>query len=179
MSINPTKKQSKKTKESNTTPTYYGYDLGHSSYGEVTREADPSEEYDGNDTYIYWSISGTLIENQSLSADFCAPFQVKPDIDYYAVYVIYSTGDSFSRSENGCIRFVELFETKEKAQKLVNTILMLHSTTEPSSMDYLDENGNKKKCSCEWNGYFESIATCEAKEVSLPTLKKKIKINSF
>lgn len=174
MEINPTKK-SKKNEPLKPTPIYYGYDLQHTSYGEVTREADPDEQYDGDDTYTDWSISDNLVENQSAGADFCAPFQVKPDTNYYAVYVIYSTGDSFSHRENGCITFVELFETKEKAQDLVNKIKSEHKSGEPLSMDYLDENGNKKTCSCDWNGYFESIGTCEAKEVSLPTLKKKIK----
>ena len=175
MPINPTKKQSKKTDTSTNSPTYYGYDLEHQGYVEVTRQANPHEEYDGDDTRTDWTISDNLVENKTASADFCAPFEVKHNTNYYAVYVIYSTGDSFSSDENGRISFVELFKTKKKAQDLVHKIETEHNDKGPLSMDYLDEEGHKKTCSCDWNGYFEHIGVCEAKEVSFPSLKKKIR----
>lgn len=156
-------------------PIYYGYNLNYESYTEVTREADPNEAYDGDDTQTDWTISDDLVENDTPSAEFAAPFRVVPDKSYYAVYVIYSTGDSFSRDDAGRISFVELFETKSKAQDLVNKIQEENEVNQPLSMTYLDENGNEKTCSCDWNGYFESIDVCEAKEVSIQSLKKKIK----
>lgn len=163
------------THKTETAPIYYGYNLNYDSYTEVTRQADPNETYDGDDTQTDWTISDDLVENESTSAEFAAPFKVITDKSYYAVYVIYSTGDSFSQDDAGRISFVELFETKTKAQNLVDKIMDENKTKEPLSMTYLDEKDNEKTCSCDWNGYFESIDTCEAKEVSLQSLKKKIK----
>jgi hypothetical protein len=154
---------------------YFPYNIEHQGYTEITREADPEEDYDGDDTFTDWSISDVITNGDKKSYDFVAPFQLEDNTKYYLVYIIYSTGDSFSHQANANCEFIDLFKTKEQAEKLVTKIKSDNEKDEPFYMDYHDEANQLRRVSCSWNGYFESITTCEVKEVSLPVLKDKLK----
>ena len=76
-----------------------------------------------------WSRSSTSQENyiegiallQGRYGDLYVPFKPVHDQDYYLVSVVYSTGDSFG-TDDGQIEFVDLFQTLEKAEALVQLI---------------------------------------------------------
>lgn len=156
---------------------YYAYNIDTTPYTEVTREADPEEDYDGDDTHTDWTIS-SIIEpsNNEYRCDIALPFQIEDGKTYYAVYVIYHEGDSFSNQMNANLEIIDVFTTKEKAQKVVDKIL------EGDNQDswtpkfiYENEIGIERQISAPWTGYFNGIGKCDYQEVALPTLKNKIK----
>jgi hypothetical protein len=162
----------------------YGYKIEHSSYTEITREADPDEQWDSDDLHTEWIIESKITESNDTFPDIVVPFKLDLDKTYYLVYVIYNTGDSFHHhSGYGCC-FVEIFKDKDKAEDLSKKIKEQNKEYNSKrdlgknaySLSYKDELGNDKKISCEWNGYFESIQSCEVKEMHLHlTNKNKVK----
>lgn len=156
---------------------YYGYCIETTPYTEVTREADPNEDYDGDDTYTDWEISTTITPaKDSISCDVALPFILEENKKYYLVYIIYSDGDSFSSQTREHLELITVFTTLEKAQNLVEQIkeddINNNSTY---SFTYQDEIGKLIKTSARWKGYFNGIEQCEVHEVCLPTLSNKLK----
>lgn len=158
----------------------YGYNLEHTSYTEVTREADPEDSWGADDLLTSWDITANITESDKSSPDIITSFKLNFDKNYYVVYVVYNTGDSFHHHSGYECVFVELFQEKEKADNLVKTIIK-HNKDYNNNKDlgenayrlvYKDQENNNKTISCDWNGYFESIETCEVKTVNLQFISK-------
>jgi len=152
----------------------------HSRYNTwVTRERDDSDEWDNDDTSTDVTVLGVETEKErresTMYRDIVVPFEVVPGKDYYLVYVTYSTGDSFHHEE-GEVNYVELFETREKAEKLAQIINVHYSfsgneqrwsdkgTKAPKGyseheLTYHNEEGREMKLYVNWTGYFERM-TC-------------------
>jgi hypothetical protein len=163
----------------------YGYKIEHTSYTNVTREADPEDRWDADDLDTTWDISSNIIESDDKFPDIVVPFKLELDKNYYLVYVIYNTGDSFHHHSGYSCNFIELFSDKNKAENLVKLIKQQNKDYNDNqknlgenaySFSYKDELDNNKIISCDWNGYFESIQSCEVQTMNLKLVKKnKIK----
>ena len=90
--------------------------INDSAYTEVTRERDPDDRWSGEDTYTGHSIESFHVVSDDDYCDISVAFDIDDGRDYYLLYAIYSTGDSFSHDE-GCIALIDLFETKEMAEE--------------------------------------------------------------
>lgn len=90
-------------------------------YTEVTRERDPTDEWDADDTHQSNSIRGISLTDKDSYYELDTEFALYSGTDYYLVYGIYSTGDSFSQHE-GEIAFVQLYLTKEYAERCVKVL---------------------------------------------------------
>lgn len=167
--------------QNNPDVTYYAYNVEHDSYTQVTREADPNEEYDGDDQQTDWTIGNKITLANDANCDVVAPFKALDGETLYLVYAIYGTGDSFSYDDNGCCDFIALYKTRAKAEALVAKITAENENKkeQPMSMTYQDEAGQMHRILCGWNGYFETLTTCEVKEVALPALDFKQKMKKF
>lgn len=155
----------------------------------VTREGDPNERWDGDDTYESHHIKGIKVVDEGSYYDFVAAFDVDPSKTYYLLYTIYSTGNSFSHEE-GKIQFVDLFETLEKAQKNLKRIEehnktykklndrwarpskeeqrelnKLKKTFDEWSVRLVTESGREYDFHVPWHGYFERLTTVEIEPV--------------
>ena len=115
------------------------------------------------------------------------PIDVVHDKNYYVVFVVYSTGDSFSTTE-GLIDYVEIYNTREEASECRDTIrrhydfykehYCFSNDTKSMHYDYLGKRQRKFAAAvfgqqhsvkikngigiayeyhCPWMGYFESI----------------------
>ena len=83
------------------------------SHCETTREADPLNEWDGDDIYTSHNIQGfTVLDSYH---DLPVSFSIEDKRKYYLLYVLYSTGDSFHHEE-GCIEYISLYQTLEEAE---------------------------------------------------------------
>lgn len=90
-------------------------------HGYVTRHGDREDRWDRDDTAQDVSITGIKIVDEKGYGDLEVNYVVDPNKEYYLVLVNYDTGDSFGRDE-GQVCYVDLFESKEKAQALVDAI---------------------------------------------------------
>ena len=88
-------------------------------YTETTRDADPEDEWSAEDTSTSHYIEGIEISEKYF--DLVVPFEVLPDKIYYLVVGNYSRGDSFHQEE-GCIEFIDLYESVEKAKACVSAL---------------------------------------------------------
>ena len=84
------------------------------AWTEVTREADPADEWGADDTATMHNITGITIHPKY--GDIDCSFKVEPNIDYYLLYYLYGTGDSLS-SHTGRIEFIELYRDEKLADK--------------------------------------------------------------
>lgn len=154
---------------------YFGYKIDHTAYIEVTRERNIDEEYSGEDTSTNWNIFSSLTIDNNYP-DITTPFEIEEDKDYYLVYVIYNTGDSFSYHDGSNVEFIEIFENYDKATSLVHQIKS-NTNLENLNGEYLDEKDNKKNLSFCWYGCFESLSICEVMRVNIPILNPEIQSN--
>jgi hypothetical protein len=136
-------------------------------YTEITQRADSDDKWDRDNTYTSHDIQG--IKKANIGYDLDTEFDVYPDIDYYLVYAIYDTGDSFG-SDEGQIQFIFLYLDEKHAKKAVKDLLK-----EPKSNKYEDlysriiitQYGKKLKVGISWEGYFETLTEVTYKKVRL------------
>lgn len=121
---------------------YYGH-----SYS--TREANPDDPWDRDATATDWTIEDEFVISKDKYGTVPLTFDPDPNTPYYAVYYIWSTGDSFGHYERAYCEIHGLYETRDEAEK---EAARLRGMT-----DY----------SVPWNGYFESLDELEVKTVYL------------
>lgn len=153
--------------------TYYGYNIDVSKEVNIIQERDPTEQYSHEETDSSWAISDQIMPvYEGDPCDIACPFEVKENTQYYAVYVTYHDGDSFSLHSNNNLEFIDLFTTKEKALKLVDII---ENCRNDGVFEYLNEVGEIRKPYAQWQNYFSGLGSCDIKEVTGYSLSKKIK----
>jgi len=164
---------------------YFNVEIIDSNQTNVTRERDPDDEWSRDDLQHYTTITGVRTANSGTNYmyDVVVPFEIIPEKDYYLVYVEYSTGDSFHH-EKGLVRYIDLFETREKAEKLAKQIKEHYdlSSNNPEirwnkkpykppknysewQFTYLNEEDKEVVCQVSWTGYFESLSSVNVKKV--------------
>ena len=103
-----------------------GFYVDHDAYTEVTSEADPESDYSGDDTYTDHQINKIIpslgSEKRFNVVGGFSKEELEQASKVYLVYLIYSTGDSFSRSERKNIEFIQVFLSEEKAKRCVKQI---------------------------------------------------------
>ena len=139
----------------------------------VTREKDPNERWDADDTSSSYEILGLVLSSNDcsfLSERVDIDFEVKAGDQYYLLYAVYSTGSSFGKAEDGCIEFIDLYKTEEKANLAYDKVCKEAKT---SVISIPTEGGNTHDLYVPWNGYFESLSYVELKPISLLMYKRK------
>lgn len=137
----------------------------------VTEHADKSDDWDRDNTKTTHYIRGIQIVEEKGYKDLEVPFEVVRDKDYYLLYVLYRTGDSFGRDE-GQIELIGLYQTHEAAEKNAKAIRAHYEARRnnysSSGLLYLTtEGGNKFELYTPWIGYFESLEDIIVKSVRL------------
>jgi len=159
-----------------------GFAVDATEHCVCVRESDPTAEWDGDDTESSWSINKVSIVDQY--PDVTACFEVSPDDVLYLVYLVYSTGDSFSTHTDDSITFIDIFKTETNAVNCAKTIRkhyeyheMLNSFEvrrlsitkqrelakkfNSYSVDYIRENGETVSLHASWTGYFDRLSYVE------------------
>jgi hypothetical protein len=141
----------------------------------VSRHNNPNIPYDGQDTDSSWDIFGANIVSKENSFDIVLEDDVT-EMEGYLVYVIYSTGDSFSRHTDGGMAVVDLYKDRETAQKVAKRIREHSEESRQNSHDpNYDEfsvnipanNGKTVRFFCSWAGYFERISSIKVLKISV------------
>lgn len=126
----------------------------------VTREADPDEQYDGDDKSHSHEFYGYSVYPMKAKTywDFVLPTDPKK-ADLYFVYVLHTQGDSF-HYEDGCLCSVGLYSNLEDAIKVRDAI---KNDAAAKSADYessrlkleLSDGSVTDIYTGTWMGYFE------------------------
>ena len=146
------------------------------SYSHVTRERDPSDRWDADDTASYHNIEGIqIVPGRGNFYDLETTFPVVREQYYYLVYGIYSTGDSFSHHE-GIITYVDLYFYECLAIRC-RTLLEWHyekakddhsiGAEDRFSVEIPTGTGGWRKFGVPWIGYFERLTALEILEVQI------------
>lgn len=158
--------------------------IKNDSYCQVTREGDPNNRWDGDDTYCGHNIRGIYEVAPDTYYNLQVGFDLDPEEVYYLLYVIYDTGNSFHQEE-GRISFVEVYKDKNVAyenerrinehaelyKKLEKMNMYHHSLTKGEkknlqklqktfsefSVKLIGENEVEFTFSTSWLGYFERL----------------------
>jgi len=138
------------------------------SYTDVTR--DPDSEYDGDDTSTSHHITGFRVKKDY--GDLEVAFTPERGKDYFLVYAIYSTGDSFSHHD-GKICFIGFFEDKKLADENKKRIEENYknpgdwNSDNHYSVTLIANSGKEWKMSKPWQGYFERLDWVEVQAVQM------------
>lgn len=151
----------------------------------VTRVA-TRDRWDRDDTASDWGVIGIeLMPEENGSADLYAKFPIQINKTYWLVFVVYSTGDSFGRDENGSLEEIEIYEDETIAHDCAREIRKhadMYSefergyrrpkTKKPKDFnDYtlkvIGGDGKEMEVYAPWNGYFESLGYVEVASVNI------------
>lgn len=159
------------------------------AYTEITKERDPTDEWDADSTYTSHDIRGITVASDEDYSELDSEYYLYPNTDYYLVYGIYSTGDSFSHHE-GSIAYVQLYLTKEYAERCAKALedhnnfwgyrwdenkdLQKERKLALKKDKYAEqhvniqlESGKYLKYSIPWYGYFEDLTSINVQKVRL------------
>jgi len=132
---------------------YAHVDFKASTY--ATNEADPDDAWSRESTSTDWEMPD---DYTVLSADRygAIPLTFMPEEgkDYFMVYYIWSTGDSFGNDESSNCEIHGIYKTEEEAK------------AEEKKLGEVTDH------SVPWNGEFESLVTLETKRITFKQVKK-------
>ncbi len=148
-------------------PTVYLH-LEASGYTEVTREADPDDEWGANDTSTTWSVDGITLHDRDGHRALPADFPVEAGDRVYVVYAVYSTGDTFHRADGEYLEVISFHKSEVTAARNVAALNVRRGRDSDFKMVVEYDSGAKVERHCPWDGYFESLdyVTCSAFTVS-------------
>ena len=135
-------------------------------YTYVTREGDPEDRWDRDSTGESHDIQGIRVVDENDYFDLTVDFEVVDDRDYYLLYGIYSTGDSFGHDE-GRIQFVDLYESREVAEENAKR-LRKHNDGDSDdgyTATLVTEEGKDHEFYVPWKRYFERLSYLEVEPV--------------
>lgn len=118
-----------------------------SSYGEISREADPDDKWDRASTYNEHTLERVSLKGPSAYELCPVGFDVKAGDVVHVLHAQWSTGDSFGHDEGYNYEVIGVYQDKETA-----TRDLVHVKN--------DEPGNLEAgypWAVPWNGYFESL----------------------
>jgi hypothetical protein len=128
----------------------------------VVREADPDEEWSGEDVEYYTTFNGFALTTEGLG-DFVLTKNPSGKT-YYLVYALYSDGDSFNQS-SGNVSLVSLHENAIDADIVAKAIRMKYTEYEKNhDHDYkpldvkLTDGTMQSVYTGTWTGYFNRLS---------------------
>lgn len=137
-------------------------------YTEVTREGDPNDRWDQDDTNTSWTFTGLKLLDKDTYRALPVDDDVKVGDKFYAVIAVYSTGDTFGHSSGSELELVSLHKSEELAKKNASVIETRdRNTGERYSVEIELDNGEILKRYCPWDGYFESLDYVEYREFTI------------
>lgn len=118
-----------------------------------------SGHYDGDDLASDNEIKGWYRSDGG-------PYSIDPNKKAYAVYVIYSTGDSF-HSEHGIMEVMMVNQNFEMVEK---NVAILEAATGP--VDLFLDDGTTFQISVPYGGYFEHLERVDYEPISEVSARK-------
>ncbi len=143
-------------------------------YTDVTREADPDDEWDADNLAHSTDVLGLQEVADDKYFDIAIPFKLEKDTHYFLVMGVYSTGDSF-HNETGVIEYVDVFCTLRAAQTCKTALEQNDKHFRRDDITYEDslscklirDDNSTYDFYVPWTGYFEYLEYVDIVEVYL------------
>jgi hypothetical protein len=136
------------------------------TYTTDTSEPDPNDSWDRASTSTDHSIVGfqAAPEKDNKYYDLVVPFEPLFEKDYFLLYAVYSTGDSFGRDDGQGIEFIGFYREEQvgiaqENQRKIET--HLRSQNDSYSIKLKSPEGKPFDQTTPWVGYFESLDLVE------------------
>ena len=124
---------------------------------------DPNEEWTDDSYSSMWTFERVLKTNSTGSRT-TTIHDYKPNEKIYVIYVIYSTGDSFSHDRDGRCELIGATHDSKLAYRIKEFIEKDYKN-EDTEHDYeLKDIGGVKFHTYPWKGYFESLSYVRVEE---------------
>ena len=81
--------------------------------GHETSEADPKDNWSRASTHTEHNIVGFKVRSEPQYGDVMVPYEPERGVDYYLLYVVYTTGDSFGHDSGQGIEYIGLYTKDE------------------------------------------------------------------
>lgn len=161
------KKQISNKKEPKKLPEFL-IKIEKTTHTEITREANPNDEWDGDDQEHFHTFHGFSIREQHGYWDFILDNKPNSNQMYYLVYVLHTTGDSFHH-ESGCLCMIQFVDNIEDAVYIRNAI---RENSKNESFDCLKLTLPHSKKEIEigvssWKGYFDRFQSVDIEQLQL------------
>jgi hypothetical protein len=125
----------------------------------TVEEEGTNEEYGPRDcTHTSHYIEGIKEVSEQEGWDLVVPFKPEPRKQYFLVYCLYTTGDSFGW-DSGIIEFIGLYEDRDLADATKKRIENHYKDAKKrdSPVEVYNSKGELYSISAPWIGYFESL----------------------
>jgi hypothetical protein len=138
--------------------------IDETAHSYVTTAADPEDSWSADSTHTDHFINGfTMSGNSGLPVGFTPV----ADKDYFLVYALYTTGDSFS-SHSGELEYIGLYQSAEFAYNIKQKLESHDDAGETRyNIDLTTEDGREYTLCIPWIGYFESLDSITVEVVRL------------
>lgn len=136
--------------------------LSADRYGAERRTRAPAtdDQWDRGDTRTSWQINEIHLDERG---DILADFPIEEGDSVHLVYAVYSTGDSFGRSESGCMEFFTVHRDLARAEANAEILRAQNSDRVSFGGTFVMEAalttdaGLLLVTRVPWLGYFESL----------------------
>lgn len=126
-------------------------------YEHVCVDRKHSDEDFGNwhEDYSFYLESRAILTNEQDYDTVPLTFDAKAGDTVYLIYALWGTGNSFGRADSSSVDFIAVFKTFDKANEVLNELKKAKHYED--FVNITEENGETRKYSPDWTGYFESL----------------------
>ncbi len=137
----------------------YSIEVEDDLHGHDTSKADPDDKWSRASTHTEHNITGFKVRSEIQYGDVMVPYEPEIDVDYYLLYVVYSTGDSFGHDSGNSVEYIGLY-TKEElhiAKENQQRIETHNRGKRETKLQLLMPNTSDFDIYVPWHGFFESL----------------------
>ena len=127
------------------------------------------EEYGDWSEHTDNNIVGIALSHEDGYRDLVSSFEILPEVDYYLLYGIYSTGNSFGYSD-GNIEYIHLFKTLEEAKEAERLVKEYSDNIDSEGYGtqlMIPMDGIYYPFTAPWGGYFEHLTYLSIEKVRI------------
>lgn len=145
----------------------YSIEIIDDTHGHNTSEPNPTDQWDRASTHTDHNIRGFNVFPNEQYSDISVPYNPEKDTDYYLLYVVYSTGDSFGHDSGNNVEYIGLYTEDElHIAKENERRIEAHDQKKKGNLKLLVPNKNTEfDIFVPWHGYFESLDYIEIESV--------------
>lgn len=131
------------------------FSVDYDRYTYVTREGDPEDRWDRDDTAADITVNGVRLTDRYF--DVVLPTTYDPSKPLFLLWANYNTGDSFGHDRNQT-EWIDIFQDEQKANEAAATLAKCTDRNYSNySGTYIRDDGTSCTVHLPWLGYFESL----------------------
>jgi len=118
------------------------------------------------DTYTSHNFTGFKIVGKNSYFDLALDFTPEPDKDYFLLYAIHGSGDSFGSDYGSSVEYYGLY-TREQLDIAKTNMERLQKVKKEYNIKLLGTDGKEFQAYTPWAGYFDNLDEIDIKKIRL------------